>query len=551
MRELNPIIIELLKKRGISETADIAEFLSEKPKKTYDPFLLADMQAGVDLILSKINEGVKICIYGDYDADGITSIALLWHVLSCLTDNLMYYIPSRFDEGYGLNKDAIAHIKSEGAGLILTVDCGSVSYDEVEYAKEIDMDIMVTDHHSIVDVVADCILINPKRKDCTYPFKELAGVGVAFKLAQAIQKTAGLDKAVINSVLDLVAIGTIGDIVPLVDENRTMVKYGLRILNQGKRKGIVRLAESISLNIGSISSDNVAFAIVPHINAAGRMLDARVAEELLIAKDDAVIEKCVAELIENNKKRKSVQESTYQECIELLDKKDSDNEKIIIISSDNVHEGIAGIVAGKLKEKYERPAVIVTPSGENGDFLKGTGRSIESINLYQLLKTCDDLYEKFGGHAGACGFLMKKEYLEEFRQRLNDKLQEMLEDNPELFALQKQVDMDISEKEITADLAKSLELLQPFGSKNPKPIFRVPLVHITDVVKMGKDGQHVRFALGEKRGAQLRCVMFNGAESCEKAVASEQPVNICGAVERQIWNGTERIQYIVSHIEMK
>lgn len=548
MNNLNPIVIELLKKRGITEESDIAEFLSEKPRKTYDPFLLSDMEAGVDLILSKIKEGVKICIYGDYDADGITSIALLYHVLSNLTDNLVYYIPSRFDEGYGLNKDAIQAIKDDGAGLIVTVDCGSVSYDEVEYAKQIGMEIVVTDHHSITDKKADCLLINPKRSDCNYPFKNLAGVGVSFKVAQALQQRAGLSKAVINEVLDLVAIGTIGDIVPLVDENRTMVKYGLAQINRKPRKGIEALIDGISLKRGRITSENIAFAIVPHINAAGRMLDAKTAAKLLISEDDNEIRECVEELIQNNRNRKNVQEDTYKTCVKEVDDKGAGN--FILINSDEIHEGIAGIVAGKLKEKYERPAIIVTPSGDEGGFLKGTGRSIEKINLYELLKTCDDLFEKFGGHAGACGFLMKKENLDEFVKRINDRIEVMLENDNMLLSKERKADLEVISDEITIGLAHDIERLAPFGSQNPKPVFKVNANDIGTLTKMGQDGQHARFTLRTSRGPLLTCVMFNGTQKCEEAFSRGNMAGIYGTVETQVWNGTERLQLIVSHIEI-
>ena len=236
--EIDRKIIELLHKRGLETDEEIAEFLSDKPKETYDPFLLPDMEEGVDLILSACDNDEKICIYGDYDADGVTSTVILTEVLSQLTDNLIQYIPSRFDEGYGLNRSAIDTIKAAGADLIVTVDCGSVSVDEVEYAKSIGLDIMVTDHHRIEDKQADTILINPARKDSEYPFPYLAGCGVAFKLAQAITDAAGLPKINLTRMLDLVALGTIGDIVPLISENRMLVKYGLRAINTSGREAL-------------------------------------------------------------------------------------------------------------------------------------------------------------------------------------------------------------------------------------------------------------------------------------------------------------------------
>ena len=257
--KLNPIIIKLLNNRGIVREEEIKEFLSDKPQKTYDPSLLKDISAGVDLILSEIKKGTRICIYGDYDADGITSTSLMLSVLSHLMPKgkLDYYIPSRFEEGYGLNMDAVENIAHKGAGLIITVDCGSVSAEEVEYALDLGMKVVVTDHHNITDKMADCLLINPKRPGNSYPFCGLSGCGVAFKTAQMIQQKAGLPKWVLTEVLDLVAIGTIGDIMPLVDENRTMVKFGLKMINTGKRPGLRKLIEGAGLRVGTFTSENV------------------------------------------------------------------------------------------------------------------------------------------------------------------------------------------------------------------------------------------------------------------------------------------------------
>ena len=248
MRQPEEIIKTLLELRNINGDKEIAEFLSPKPQTAHDPFLLLNMEEGVDLILSEIDKGTKICIYGDYDADGVTSVCILEGFLRQLTDNLTHYIPSRFTDGYGLNKDAIRRIFDDGAGLLITVDCGSVSKDEVAYAMELGMKVVVTDHHTIDSVKADCILINPKQKECNYPYKNLAGCGVAFKLAQAIRIRKNMPKSTLNSFLDFVAIGTIADIVPLKDENRTMVKYGLDIINRKTRMSISKLAEGISLN---------------------------------------------------------------------------------------------------------------------------------------------------------------------------------------------------------------------------------------------------------------------------------------------------------------
>ena len=540
MRKTEEILIDILAKRGITEAEDISEFLSDKPKKTYDPFLLLNMEAGVDLLLSEIKNGNKICIYGDYDADGVTSICVLSHVIGMLTDNFTYYIPSRFEEGYGLNKRAIKKIYDDGVGLMITVDCGSVSYDEVEYAKELGMKVIVTDHHSIENIKADCILINPKQSDCTYPFKELAGCGVAFKLAQAIQQKTGLPKSVINDVLDLVAVGTVGDVVSLTDENRTIVKYGLNKINAGGRKALKHLTKSISLPW--ITSENISFGIAPHINAAGRMASAKEAVELFIAKDDATIEEKVRNLIYFNTQRKKKQDEAYNIGISMI----SEDDNFILLHMENIHEGIGGIVAGKIKESVGKPVAIVTPSGEG--YLKGTARSIDKIDLFKLLKNQESLFERFGGHRSACGFLLKEENLDLLRKGLESDVTKMLEENPDLFEKEVSWDIELTSEEITLDLAQELKKIEPFGQGNPKPIAMLKDVYIDQVRFMGEDKTHARFLAKSPYEKAIECVLFKRAQELKEMLLNGMHLDVSGTIEFQRWNGKEKVQFIVEEI---
>ena len=530
------------------------EFLSPSPRRTYDPFLLKNMEEGVSLILEEAVKGSRICIYGDYDADGITSTTLMLSILSHITDpgQVDYYIPSRFEEGYGLNMDAVRQISERGVDLIITVDCGSVSYEEVEYAKQLGMKVLVTDHHNVTDTIADCLVINPKQPGCPYPFKSLAGCGVAFKVAQAIQQRADLPKSVINEVLDLVAIGTVGDIMPLVDENRTIVKFGLRILNRCQRTGLARLIEAVSLTPGKITSENISYVIVPHLNASGRIEDASMAVELLrcagepedAAASEALDEK-VATLVNQNIQRKKLQQDTFRSCVEDL----HEVKDFILIRSEDAHEGIAGIVAGKLKETYYRPAVLVTPSGEEKKYLKGTGRSIAGVNLYELLKKNEHLFEKFGGHAGACGFLMPEEHLPELEKSLLDSMEEIKKENPDIFCRQYDIDLNVDVEELTADFARELELLAPFGNSNPKPLFQLSNVTLDDIRYMGDAEQHMRFFAWSHSGRRIQCVLFNDAQRYGLAVHARRPVELVGTLECQVWQGQERIQFLVDEIK--
>ncbi len=544
MEKTNPKIIELLKARGVAEEEDILELLAEKPKKTYDPFLLLNMEAGVDLILSSIRHNKKICIFGDYDADGITATAILYTVLSQLTNNLEYYIPSRMEEGYGLNCSALKQIKNRGVDLVVTVDLGSTAYDEVEYAKSLGLDIIITDHHSIKDKKADCILINPKQEECKYPFKQLAGCGVAYKMAQGIQRKTDMPKKILSEVLDLLAIGTIGDIVPLVDENRTFAKYGLTKINSTARPGLQKLLEGVSLKTGQIKSENVAYVIVPHINAAGRMMDALVALELLIESGDNSDEK-VKRLIENNRERRRLQEQTFCSLVEQIEREYKDK-FFYLIYSDAAHEGITGIVAGKLKEKYMRPVAIVTPSGEN---LKGTSRSIDNINLYELLKSKEEYFLKFGGHAMACGFSMKKEYYEILENELNRDVEAMFETNHALFDSSISPDLTMEINEISAKFCEELGKLGPFGNGWRKPLIALGGVEISGTFFMGNENQHARFTLSDERNVKMPAIFFGRAAEYREIMKSGQPVTVYGYPEISSYRGNTNVQFVVESIE--
>ena len=545
MNDINPKILELLALRGITEPDDIAEFLSTKPKKTYNPFLLLNMEAGVDFILKAIKEQKSICLYGDYDVDGITSICILKILFSHLTDQVCHYIPSRFNEGYGLNRCAIDKLKSKGVDLIITVDCGSTSYEEVEYAKSIGMDVIVTDHHSIMDKKADCILINPKQEDCPYPFKGLAGCGVAFKLAQALREKAKLPKSVTNGLLDIVAIGTIGDIVPLVDENRTLAKYGLYELNKHDRLGIKLLVEAISMNTTALRSDQIAYCIVPHLNAAGRMKDAVIGVDLLLSDEPDRAKRLASELVLHNAERKRIQEETFQHCKELKEIQCGDN-AFPIIRAENAHEGITGIVAGKLKDIYEKPVIIATPCE---GLLKGTGRSTDKIDMFQILDQYRELFIRFGGHHGACGFLMNEENFELFRKRANVDLEERIKSEPDLVQQQSQFDLEITGFDMTLDFIEQLEMLEPFGCKNRRPVFCMQAVKLSNRQKMGKEGNHARFFAHAQDGSNAECVFFSKAIQHEELINSDKKLDLYGTLQLNIWNGNKKVQFVVDRIE--
>ncbi|MDR2089253.1 MAG: single-stranded-DNA-specific exonuclease RecJ [Clostridiales Family XIII bacterium] len=543
---VHPAVARILRRRGITAPGEVEEFLSVKPTKTYDPFLLCNMREGVDFILSAIEAKKRICVYGDYDVDGIASAALLVRALRRIADDVSWYIPSRFSEGYGLNKEALSNIAEMGGQVVITVDCGSVSAEEVLFGRSLGLELLVTDHHNIEGRAADCLIINPKREGESYPFTGLAGCGVAFKLAQALQRRFSLPKELLNESLDLVGLATIADIVPLVDENRTLAKYGLRELNRTRRKGLRRLIEKLSLADRTIKAEHVAFIIAPHINAAGRMGEARDVVELLLTDDDAVIERVTDELLVHNSRRKRVQEEVFAVCDEMAARIFANGAPIGVINAGDAHEGITGIVAGKLKEKHNKPVIILTNGiGDSaGAYLKGTGRSVAGVDMYDLLQRCEDMFEKFGGHAMACGFLMDAAHETRFRETLTRGMNALLAGAPDLLTRSApDPDAEIAPGDITNEFLEQLNALEPFGNGNPAPLLLMRGQSVSDLMRLGERGQVLKFSV-----SGVQCVLFNRVDAYYDALASGKPVSLFGYPIPDNYRGRERIQFRVEHV---
>lgn len=548
IKELNPVVLEILKKRGISSDKEIEEFISDKPQLTYDPFLLPDMKEGVDFILDAINNNERICIYGDYDVDGITATALLYNFLSQMIDNITYYIPSRFEEGYGLNNESLQQLRNDGVDVIITVDCGAVSKSEIDHAKSIGLKVLVTDHHNMEEVsTPDCLVINPKHFNSMYPFKGLCGCAVAFKLLQAIVRTEKMDKANLVRPLDLVAIATIADVMPLVDENRTMVKYGLKELNKGTRKALRIMMNKLELEPGSIDSYKIGFVIGPHMNAAGRMSNADSVVKMLISDNNEEIDKIVDKLIEHNRDRKAVQEKCFDECIEIIEKEYLDV-PFLLIRPESVHEGIAGIVAGKIREKYSKPTIIMSLSidDDGHQVLKGSGRSIVGIDLINMLLKHKDIFDKLGGHAMAAGFTISAENEKELRDFLEHDMTMKLEKNPHL--LDKTLDSDaiVLVEEINTGLANDLNLMSPFGVDNPKPVIELDDVSVSGLRFMGNEEQHVKFSSG-----RFDCILFGAAQENKDILYDGNHVDLFGNLDINSWMGRENVQFLIKAVRSR
>ncbi len=547
-------VMGILQRRGIRTGEEAEDFLAPAPKRTYDPELLPDLPAAADKLLQAAADGLSIWIYGDYDADGVTATALLYTVLQKLTDRVNFYVPSRFTDGYGLNKDAVRRIAEKGAQLLVTVDCGSTNREEVAYAKELGLDVIVTDHHELeAGAMPDCLLVNAHREDSRYPFPGLSGCGVAFKLAQAIQRrltAAGDDRFTrqdITDLLDLVAISTVADVVPLLDENRSLVKYGLRVINSRKRRGLRILLDMVGLERKEVDADDIGFILAPHINSCGRMATADRAVRLLAGlEDDGPLEDKAAFMVECNRNRRFAQDRTRDICMEAIAAGDC-GDLFSVIEAPGAHEGVAGIVAGSLKEQFHRPVCIVTPS-ENG-LLKGTGRCIPGLDLHGMLSTCGELFERYGGHAGACGFSLPKENLEALRSRMDDLMRSILAERPDALDEKLSIEKMLEPSEKTLEFANALKLLEPFGEANPKPLFAIGGADVYNVQYMGSEGQHVRFTAAGSDGVEVSCVLFRRAADFADLLRSGAKLDVASELGINEFNGHRKLQLTVKDIK--
>ena len=555
----SPAILRILKKRGITDPADIEEYMSPTPKRTYDPFLMKGMDEASDMIIEYARGGRRICVYGDYDCDGVTSVSLMMTLLGELAADAWYYIPSRFEEGYGLNKKAIDRIAERGTQLIITVDNGCVAFDEVAYIKEKGMAVIVTDHHNVDTQSPDCIMLDPKQTDDDYPFSFLCGCGVAFKLAQAVTRKTGISRKKLNSLLDIVGIATVGDIVPLIDENRTLVKYGMDRIRRNERPGLSCLLDAAGIKAEAVGSYNIAFGIVPYINSCGRMKRADMGVELLTGLDIDRNEKLAASMKELNTLRRSTQDEIYNKAVEWLEARAAvpadngcgENSGIpyfVLYYAGDAHEGVTGIVAGKIKEKYYRPVVIVTDSG-NG-IVKGTGRSVPGIDLHALLGRYSHLFMRFGGHAGACGFSMSSEHVDHLRECLNDDVRKMLDDRPGLLDYVLVPDAVITGDDVTLELARDVRRMEPFGEGNARPVFRIKDITIRNVRKMGAEGQYRKFSCMSEGGRMFDAVCLDGDIEYLDDVCAGDTVEFMGEIDENVWNGRSSVQVVVREINI-
>ena len=534
---ISEIIARVLLNRGICEAEEIDKFLHPKLENLHDPFLLNDMEIAVDKIIECMNKKEKITIYGDYDVDGITSIATLSKFLTELGVENDYYLPNRLDEGYGLNNNALDKIATGGTKLLITVDCGISAYEEIEYAKKLGLEVIVTDHHECPEKIPEALaVIDPKREDSTYPFSSLAGVGVTFKLIHAISIKLSLDRKRYLKYLDIVCLGTVADIVPLVDENRIIVSFGLMLVRETRNIGLRALIEITGYT--AIDSTAISFGIAPRINACGRMGEAEIALKLLLTASPEEAKEIANKLNLLNKERQEVEKSIINEAIEMIERDKLYNKDIIIVGSKNWHHGVIGIVASKITELYYKPSVLI--SFEDG-IGKGSGRSIEGFDLHEALTKCGDYLEKFGGHEMAIGLTLKEENFNAFKTKLEEIASETIDKEavPSI-----KVDAIIEPKSINMDIFASMKLLEPYGESNSSPLFVSKNLKVESVRLLSND-KHIKLTLRDGN-ILLSAIGFNLGD---KVVRLGDKIDLVYALEINKYNNTETIQLNVKDIK--
>ncbi|MCA0986179.1 single-stranded-DNA-specific exonuclease RecJ [Guptibacillus algicola] len=533
---ISRLATSLLVNRGIQSAETARRFLYKENLIYHDPYLMDGMKDSVQRIKEAISNNERILIFGDYDADGVSSTSVLVYTFNELGAEFDYYIPNRFTEGYGPNETAFRKAKEDGYDLIVTVDTGISGVHEAEVAKEIGIDLIITDHHEPPPVLPDALaIINPKKPGCTYPFKGLAGVGVAFKLAQAL-----LDR-IPGHLLEIAAMGTIADLVPLQDENRLIASEGIRALQHSDKPGIKALLEVCGLKGQELNEEHLGFGIGPRLNAVGRLEHAGPAVELLTTEDFTYAKQLAEEIDSLNKSRQELVNTMTKEAIEEVETNyPLDDNRVLIIAREGWNPGVIGIVASRLVEKYYRPTIVMSIDREKG-VAKGSARSIEGFDMFMNLSECRDILPHFGGHPMAAGMTIDLEYLDELRSRLNAQANEKLTE-ADLTPLTK-VDLHCSIEDISLDTIEQMNLLAPFGVSNPKPVVMLKDVNLAQIRRIGSQENHLKVSLKEG-GATLDGVGFNFGYVFEE-IASRAALSVIGQLSINEWNGLKKPQIFV------
>ena len=546
---IDPVIARLIRNRDIIGEEQMQLYLHGTLSDIPDPHLLADADRAAVILKEKIAAGARIRIIGDYDIDGVTATYVLIRCLTSLGARADTYIPDRVLDGYGIHDHLVQRAIEDGIDTILTCDNGIAASSEIRKAKEAGLTVIVTDHHEVPMEEKDgeriCILppadavVNPRRPDCPYPNKNICGAVVAWKVMQVLYDVMGKDPEVLWSLVDIAAIATVGDVMDLVDENRIIVREGLKKLQQTENVGLRALIRACGLQDGPISAYHIGFILGPCINASGRIDTAARSLALLCAEDRQEAERIAGELTDLNESRKSMTEDGKEEAVRLVEEGSLKEDRVLVVYLPDCHESIAGIIAGRLREKYYRPVFVLTP-GENG--VKGSGRSIEAYSMYEEMSKCADLLEQFGGHPMAAGLSMKRSNVVRFRKRLNENCT-LTEDQ---LTPKVTIDVPMPVSYVTRPLIDQLRLLEPFGKANPKPVFAQKNLSCRNMRIVGKNRSVVRMTAEDENGYQIEAVYFGDAEAfIERAAAS--PIHVIYYPEINRWQGLEKLQITITN----
>lgn len=548
---LHPIVEKVLLSRGV-DGDELMNFLSpDYDRDVLDPFLFPDMESVVERIKRAKDEDEKVLIFGDYDADGVTSTVIMKETLSELGIETSIYIPDKEKEGYGMSKDAVRKAGEHEFSLIITVDCGISNASEIEYANSLGIDVIVTDHHCVPEKIPDALaVINPKTEDSNYPYENLAGVGVAFKVAQAVyERLMPEKKEQVKWLLDLVAIGTVADCVSLLGENRTLVKYGLIVLSKTKRVGLLELFQTGGIRVDENNipdAQTISFQIAPRINAASRMSHAKLAYKLIIEKDRADARLTALEIEEQNKARQKATEYVVREINKMISPED-EKSKMIFVADEGFPVGIIGLVAGKIASAYDKPAVVISKSKKGN---KGSLRSIEQLNIMNVLEECSDLLEKFGGHAQAAGITVKDENLEKLKNKMNEVVEKKLEGKDLTSIIW--IDQEISINDLSFSLVDSLNKLRPFGVGNSEPNFLIRNLLVQELKWVGNGERHLKLFL---RSADNSPKIFEAIgfsmNGKFKNLKEGDLIDLVFGIQKDEWNGNQKLQLRIIDLKVK
>ncbi len=547
-KELNvhPVLVELLVNKGIETREEAMKFLYPKLEDLHDPFLLPDMDKAIRRIETALGNKERILIYGDYDVDGTTAVSLVYKFFRGITNNIDYYIPDRYDEGYGISFQGIDYAVKTGVKLIISLDCGIKAVSKVAYAKEKGIDFIIGDHHMPDAQLPEAIaVVDAKRLDSTYPYDELSGCGVGFKLVQAFSQQNGYPFSDIEPLLDLVAVSIASDIVPLTGENRIMAYYGLKQLNSNPSFGLRGIIEICGLHRKHITVNDIVFKIGPRINASGRMMNGKEAVDLMLANDMTSAREKSKNIDKYNEDRRELDKKITEEAIDYIDNHvDIENQKSIVLYNETWHKGIVGIVASRLTEKYYRPAIVLTKSN---NLISGSARSVLGFDVYKAIESCRDILENFGGHTYAAGLTLREENLEEFTQRFNTLSFDGIE--PKMMLPQITVDAEISFSQITPALIEGLDLFNPFGPENENPVFLTRDVFDSGNSKLvGKGFRHIKLEVVDKTTDQPMPGIAFCQQDFYKRIKAGQPIEICYTIEENTHGSNTFTQLMVKDI---